>query len=277
MLRHSALQRFLVSALLALLASVAVAKPPPPGVWRAEIDQLTAGDTAHPPPRHGVLFIGSSSIRMWTTLAEDFPGVPTIRRGFGGSAIADSTFYADRIVIPYRPRLIVMYAGDNDVAGGDSAQQVIDDFKAFVVRVRRDLPDVAIAFVAIKPSVARWSMWPRMHAANRGIARWAHTQKDVIYVDVATKMLDAHGKPRPELLREDGLHMRPAGYAIWIEALKPVLAKYGFGVEAGVRTGLDSLTGRFAPAARRGKSGAHSVRIGTNSPAQAFPSPLGRR
>ncbi len=228
MSRHIALQRLLVFALLAFLGSIAIAKPPPPSLWRAEIDQLTADDAAHPPPQHGVLFIGSSSIRMWTTLAQDFPGVPAIRRGFGGSAIADSTFYADRIVVAYQPKLIVMYAGDNDVAGGNPARQVIDDFKTFVARVRRDLPHVAIAFVSIKPSVARWSMWPQMDAANRGIARWARTQEGVIYVDVATKMLDAHGKPRPKLLREDGLHMRPSGYAIWIDALKPVLAKYGF-------------------------------------------------
>jgi lysophospholipase L1-like esterase len=182
----------------------------------------------HPPPQHGVLFVGSSSIRLWTTLAGDFPGVPTINRGFGGSAIADSTYYANRIIVPYHPKLIVFYAGDNDIADGRTPQQVIADFKAFVVRVRRDLPNVAVAYLSIKPSVARMAMWPQMRAANHGIARWARTTKDVTFVDIAAKMLDAHGEPRPELLREDGLHMRPAGYAIWIEALKPVLAHYGF-------------------------------------------------
>jgi lysophospholipase L1-like esterase len=199
-----------------------------PEQWQAEIANLVAGDAAHPPPRDAVLFIGSSSIRMWTALAEDFPGVPTINRGFGGSRLADSTYYADRIVTPYHPKLIVMYAGDNDIAEGHTSQQVIDDFKAFVARVRRDLPLVAIAWLSIKPSIARAAMWPQMRAANDGIARWARTQKDVTFVDVAAKMLDAHGQPRPELLREDGLHMLPAGYAIWIDALKPVLERYGF-------------------------------------------------
>jgi lysophospholipase L1-like esterase len=196
--------------------------------WQAEIATLTVNDAAHPPPRDAVVFVGGSSIRLWTTLAKDFPGVPTINRGFGGSAIADSTFYADRIVVPYHPKLIIMYAGDNDIAEGRTSQQVVDDFKAFVARVRRDLPSVAIAYLSIKPSVARAALWPRMLAANQEIARWASAQQGVIFVDVATKMLDANGRPRPDLLREDGLHMRPAGYAIWIDALKPVLLRYGF-------------------------------------------------
>jgi len=206
------------------------AAPPGPERFRSEIDALVAGDAVHPPPQHAVLFVGSSSIRLWTTLAEDFPGVATINRGFGGSRIADSTYYADAIIVPYHPSLIILYAGDNDVAEGRTPRQVIDDFKAFVARVRRDLPQVAIVYVSIKPSIARAAMWPQMRAANEGIAHWAGTQKEVTFVDVAAKMLDAHGKPRPELLREDGLHMLRAGYAVWIEALRPVLARYGFAV-----------------------------------------------
>ena len=196
--------------------------------WQKDIVALVASDTTHPPPQHAVLFVGSSSILLWTTLAEDFPGVPVINRGFGGSMIADTTQYVDRIVTPYRPNLIVMYAGDNDIAGGHTSAQVIEDFKAFVARVRRDLPGVPIVFISIKPSVARAALWPQMRAANAGIAAWAKTQTNVRFVDVASKMLDAEGKPRPELLREDGLHMRAAGYAVWIAALKPVLARYGF-------------------------------------------------
>jgi lysophospholipase L1-like esterase len=219
---------FLALAVLLFIGGNAHAQPRGPEQWRPEITKLVAGDAANPPPQHAVLFAGSSSIHMWTTLAEDFPGVPTINRGFGGSVIADSTYYVDRIVVPYHPKLIVMYDGDNDIYEGHTPGQVVDDFKAFVARVRRDLPDVAIAYLSIKPSVARASLWPQMHAANDGIALWAHTQKDVTFVDAAAKMFDAHGKPRPELFREDGLHMRPAGYAIWIGALKPVLARYGF-------------------------------------------------
>ena len=230
MIRPRELSRqFLALALLLLAGANASAQRPGPEQWQAEIAALVAGDAAHPPPQHAVLFVGSSSIRLWTTLAEDFPGVPVINRGFGGSVIADSTYYADRIVVPYHPNLIVVYAGDNDVDEGHSAGQVIADFKAFVARVRRDLPHVAIAYISIKPSVAREAMWPKMRAADEGIARWARTRKDIVFVDVATRMLDARGQPRPELLRDDGLHMRSAGYAIWIDALKPVLARFGFG------------------------------------------------
>jgi len=217
-----------VVALLLLAGSVAHARPPPPQHWQADIDALVAGDSAHPPPQHGVLFVGSSSIRMWTTLATAFPGVPVVNRGFGGSAIADSTFYADRIITACHPKVIVMYAGDNDIAEGDTPRQVLDGFKAFVGRVRHDLPDVAIAYISIKPSLARFAMWPQMREANRLISEWSRTQSRVAFVDVAPKMLDAHGEPRAELLREDGLHMTRAGYAIWIEALEPVLAGYGF-------------------------------------------------
>jgi lysophospholipase L1-like esterase len=167
---------------------------------------------------------------MWTTLARDFPGVPTINRGFGGSAVADSTHYADRIIIPYRPRVIVMYAGDNDIEEGCTPRQVLDEFKAFVSRVRRDLPDVAIVYISIKPSLARWSLWPRMREANREIERWARTQARMTFLDVAPRMLGPDGKPRADLFREDGLHMTAAGYAIWVEALKPILAGYGFHV-----------------------------------------------
>ena len=154
--------------------------------------------------------------------------MPAINHGFGGSRIADNTHYADQIVVPYHPKLIIMYAGDNDVAEGRTSGQVIHDFIDFVARVRRDLPDVAIAYLSIKPSVARASMWPQMRAANEGIALWARTAENVIFIDVTAKMLDAHGRPRPGLFRDDGLHMQRAGYEIWIDALKPVLAHHGF-------------------------------------------------
>jgi lysophospholipase L1-like esterase len=217
--------------LLLAVNAAAAAQPAGPAQWREAMDAFAAQDQAHPPPQHGVLFIGSSSINYWHSLAEDFPGVPVINRGFGGSAIEDSTYYADRIVTPYHPRLIVMYAGDNDVFEGHSAVQVADDFKAFVTRVRKDLPEVPVVYISIKPSVARWSLWPAMSEANGLIRDWAATQRGIRFVDIAPLMLDAQGKPRAELFRADGLHMLPAGYALWIKALKPVLASYGFPVK----------------------------------------------
>ena len=209
-------------------AAAAAASVTPPSHWKQDIAAFVAQDRADMPPTDGVLFIGSSSIRFWTTLQRDFPGVPVIRRGFGGSTIADSTFYADKIVVPYHPRVIVMYAGDNDIAEGLTSTQVVDEFKAFAARVHRDLPDTAIIYLPIKPSVARASMWPDMQKANAGIRDWAKGHPKIRYVDTASAMLDDAGKPRPELLRDDGLHMNRAGYAIWVDMLRPVLAGYGF-------------------------------------------------
>ncbi|HEX7814797.1 SGNH/GDSL hydrolase family protein [Dyella sp.] len=218
----------LVLAWLLALAAPAWATQPPPSQWTADIAAFQARDHEQAPPQHGVLFIGSSSIRFWTSLAQDFPGVPVINRGFGGSAIADSTFYVDRIVTPYHPKVIVMYAGDNDIAEGASAGQVIKDFQAFVARVRKDLPTVDIVYLSIKPSLARQALWPAMREANAGIAQWMRGKPNLRFVDDTQAMLDAQGHPRAELLREDGLHMKPAGYAIWTAALRPVLAEYGF-------------------------------------------------
>ncbi|HEY9132871.1 MAG TPA: SGNH/GDSL hydrolase family protein [Dyella sp.] len=225
--------RIVCLMLLTLLAGAAWADQPQPSQWGPEIAAFTAKDRQQPPPKEGVLFIGSSSIHAWTTLAQDFPGVPVINRGFGGSAIADSTYYADRIAVPYKPRVIVMYAGDNDMAEGAGPEQVLHDVQAFVALVRRALPHTAIVYISIKPSVARENLWPSMREANAKIAHWMHGREGLRFVDISAAMLDAQGRPRPELLREDGLHMTAAGYAIWVAELKPVLAAYGFPVHGG--------------------------------------------
>jgi lysophospholipase L1-like esterase len=220
---------WLLCLLTGLVASAWVhADAAPSSHWKPDIDAFVAADKAHPPAPGGVLFIGSSSIHFWSSLAADFPGIPVINRGFGGSALPDSTYYADRIVWPYKPRVIVLYAGDNDMAEGASPAQVLASFQAFVARARQGVPGVPVVFVSIKPSMARVALWPQMKQANDLIRDWAATQKDVRFVDIAPVMLDAQGKPRAELFRDDGLHMLPAGYALWIAALKPVLAQYGF-------------------------------------------------
>ncbi|WP_114238844.1 SGNH/GDSL hydrolase family protein [Dyella sp. C9] len=199
-----------------------------PAHWQPSIDAFVTADRTHPPAPGGVLFIGSSSINFWKSLAQDFPGIPVINRGFGGSDLTDSTYFADRIVWPYKPRLIVMYAGENDINEGAGADQVLAAFQAFIARARQGVPGVPIVYISIKPSIARLSLWPTMQQANERIRAWAATQKNVGFVDVTPPMLDANGKPRPELFRADGLHMTPAGYALWIAALTPVLAAHGF-------------------------------------------------
>lgn len=191
--------------------------------WEQDMQRFAAEDARSPPPLGAVLFIGSSSIRFWDTLAADFPGVTTINRGFGGSEIRDSTWYADRIVVPYRPRLIVLYAGDNDLNSGRSPEQLLQDFRGFVRRVRRDLPDVRIAYIASKPSPSRAALLEVQCRANALIQAEAARQPYLDFIDVFTPMLDGRGQPREELFIEDRLHMNHAGYTLWQRLVAPYL------------------------------------------------------
>lgn len=192
--------------------------------WEPDIAAFEQADSVVRRMPGSVVFVGSSSIRLWSTLSEDFPGVATINRGFGGSRVRDTTYYADRIVTPYHPRAVVFYAGDNDLYEGRTPDQVRDDFAAFVQVVRKSEPDVRIAFVAIKPSPSRASLLPSIREANSLVRRYAQTQEGIDYLDVFLPMLDAQGQPREELFVEDQLHMNSSGYAIWAGVVRPWLA-----------------------------------------------------
>jgi lysophospholipase L1-like esterase len=171
-----------------------------------------------------VVFVGSSSIRFWTTLAEDFPGIPTINRGFGGSQLADSVFYLDRIVIPYRPRLVVLFAGTNDLWAGKSPEAVAADFTAFRAKLHAALPETRLICLSITLAPSRARIHEQMRTANRLIAADCGSDPRCTFVDVNPPMLGAGGTtPRPELFREDQLHLLPAGYAIWTKVLAPYL------------------------------------------------------
>jgi len=214
---------FALAALLALL-------PPPlapaaPANWSAEIDALTHADATHPPAPGGIVFVGSSSIRLWATLAEDFPGLPVIRRGFGGSELADSVFYADRIVLAYRPRTIVLYAGENDISAGKAPEAVAADFEAFRAKVFAALPRVRLIYLAMKPSPSRWAIHEKLARGNALIAAACARDPRCTFVDVWPAMLDTAGQPRHELFREDRLHMNHDGYLIWARLLAPLLAE----------------------------------------------------
>ena len=217
--------RLCVVALVMVCGTVARAgaaddRPAAPAPFEKEILAFEKADAQSPPEKGGVLFVGSSSIRLWTTLAEDFPGVKTINRGFGGSQIAHSTRYADRIVIPYQPKTIVFYAGDNDIADGKSPEKVLADYKAFVEKVHGALPETRILFISIKPSIKRWTLVDKMREANRLIKDYTQNSEKLGFIDIFDAMLGADGTPRTELLREDGLHLTPAGYEVWREAVK---------------------------------------------------------
>ena len=194
-----------------------------PAQWEGEIAQFEAADLANVPAPGGVVFVGSSSIRMWPDLHADFPGVNVLQRGFGGSELADAVYFAPRIVLKYRPRLIVLYAGDNDIANGKSPQTVFRDYTNFVSLVRRHLPDTRIAFISIKPSGSRWALVDKMREANALIRDYIARDPRQVYVDVFTPMLGPNGLPRDELFLEDKLHMTPAGYAIWRNLLTPIV------------------------------------------------------
>lgn len=211
--------------LLAFLASSLIAATPVRGPerWAAEIDTLTKSDAANPPTRDGIVFIGSSSIKRWTTLRNDFPELPVLNRGFGGSQLADSVHWADRLVIPYQPRTVVLYAGENDINAGKTPEAVHADFNAFRAKVHHALPKARIIYIAMKPSPSRWKLREAFVRGNKLIADECARDRRLTFVDVWPAMLDAKGEPRPELFVKDMLHMNETGYAIWTKALAPHL------------------------------------------------------
>ena len=196
--------------------------------WEADIKPFEASDKTNPPPKGAILFVGSSSIRLWKTLAQDFPEHRVINRGFGGSQLADSVAFADRIVIPYQPKLVLLYAGDNDIAAGKAPEKVLEDFMMFVKKVHTALPQTRIAYISIKPSLARWQLVNQMRVANRLIEVYSQTRKDytlIRFIDVFTPMLGTDSKPRKELFISDGLHLNAKGYELWTSVIRPYLSK----------------------------------------------------
>lgn len=202
---------------------VPAATLPDSAPFAAEIRDFAAADRVHPPPKHGLLFVGSSSVRMWESLATDFPRDSVINRGFGGSELSDVVRYADRIVIPHEPRIVVVYAGDNDLAAGKSPERVLADYRALVELLRARLPSTPVVFVSIKPSLARAALVPAMRRANALVEAYTRADPRLRYADVFTPMLGADGTPRAELFGPDGLHMNAMGYALWTRVLTPLL------------------------------------------------------
>jgi lysophospholipase L1-like esterase len=193
--------------------------PHRPGRFEGEIRAFENADYAAPPPAGAVLFVGSSSIKHWASLQDDFEGVPVLNRGFGGSELEDVIHYAKRIVLPYHARRVVVYAGDNDLHAGKSPEDVFADFRTLVYLIRRRQPRTPIAFLSIKPSPARWDRVEQVRRANELIHDYCEARPYLEYIDVFTPMLGPDGRPRPELYQPDGLHLTPAGYAVWAEEL----------------------------------------------------------
>lgn len=213
--------------LLVLLATASAFAAEQANRFEKEIRAFEASDKTNPPPKHAILFLGSSSIRLWKSLAQDFPEYRVINRGFGGSEISDSVHYADRIVIPYEPDIIVFYAGGNDINAGKSAETVFDDFKHFVGKVREKLPATKIAYIAVAPNPARWAQMDRIVKANQLIRDFTTAERGLSFIDVHPDMLGADGKPKPDIYQPDKLHMNPKGYAIWKRLVGQHLKKIG--------------------------------------------------
>ena len=193
-----------------------------PEIWEPDIAGFAKADEAGFPPANAVLFMGSSSIRLWD-LKKYFPGLSAVNRGFGGSYISDSAYYASRIAVPYKPRLILFYSGDNDIADNKPPDRLAADFEGFLAAAREKSPRLPVIYISIKPSPARWALWPKMREANGLIEASCLRQPPCSYLDVGKAMLDGDGKVRTELFMQDGLHLNGQGYLLWSALLTPLL------------------------------------------------------
>jgi lysophospholipase L1-like esterase len=190
--------------------------------WEANIKAFETSDQKKMPPKEGIVFVGSSTIVGWN-VGKSFPDLPVVNRGFGGSQLADSVRYADRIVVPYRPKIVVLYAGDNDLASGKSPETIAADYRAFVAKIHKALPEAKVIYLAIKPCGQRWRLIDKVRQANALIEAEAKKDPRETFVDLGKLLLGPDGKPRKEFFQADELHLNAEGYRLWSDALRPQL------------------------------------------------------
>ena len=195
--------------------------------WEKEIAAFEQQDQTNPPPKNGIEFIGSSTIARWKTLTQDYAGFPVYNRGFGGSQLADSTYYAARIIFPYAPRLIFLRAGGNDLAAGESVEGVFSDYTNFVATVHAGLPDTTIYFISWGPTPSRWKQHEQELKLNALIKDYTvqHPEMHLQYIETYDLPLSSDGKPRPELFGPDQLHYNAEGYKLLADRVRPYLSK----------------------------------------------------
>ena len=211
----------LFAAVLIFFASSAQDRP-----FAREIRTFQKSDSIQKPPKKAIVFVGSSSFRMWKDVQEDFPNHKVINRGFGGSSLPHVIEYADEIVIPYKPKQVVIYCGENDfMADTVTSEIVVDRFRKLFTLLRQEIPRARITFVSMKPSPSRQRLMTEIAAANESIRDFLNDQRRASYVDIWKAMLNEQGEPRPELFLKDMLHMNEQGYTIWQTALEPHLVK----------------------------------------------------
>jgi lysophospholipase L1-like esterase len=220
------MRKILTAIMLLLLftsSHEAVAQLP----FENEIAAFKKQDSISFPPNNAILFVGSSSFRMWKDAQADFPGYTIVNRGFGGSTLPDVIRYTNDIIIPYHPKQVVIYCGDNDLASSDTvtAGVVSKRFQKLFNDIRKALPHATISYVSIKPSPSRMHLMAKMKQANALIKAFLKKQKNASYIDVFTPMLAANHQPKPEIFLKDNLHMNKQGYRIWQKAIQPYLLK----------------------------------------------------
>ena len=214
----------LANLLFASRAQAQKAAAPAADRWVQAIAAFEKADAQSPPPKDAVLFVGSSTIRLWD-LKASFPDLVAINRGFGGSQMADVLKYVHRIVTPYAPRQIVLYEGDNDLQAGDSPAAVAAEFDQLLTEIRKKLPDVPVLVIAVKPSPSRWKLIDKQRELNRLLAARCEADGKARLVDLGSALVGPDGQPREELFRADRLHLNDQGYAAWSAALRPLLDK----------------------------------------------------
>ncbi len=190
--------------------------------WEKDISKFEQQDTEQAPPKNGILFVGSSSIRKWD-LKKSFPDLNAINRGFGGSEVSDSVEFADRIILKHEPRVVVVYAGDNDLAHDETPEQVFSDYRELVGLIHAKLPKTKIVYIAVKPSIKRWSLIEQVRETNRLITEFTAKDQRLAFVDIDKPMIGADGMPRKELFVKDGLHLSDEGYVLWSDLVRPHL------------------------------------------------------
>jgi lysophospholipase L1-like esterase len=217
-------KKLLTLVVFVALTQLISAQPSFPA-FAKEVEAFKRQDSVIPAPKNPILFVGSSSFQKWKDLANYFPGYTIVNRGFGGSNLIDVIRYAYDIIIPYQPKQVLIYAGDNDLAQGASVAEVVTRFKTLFQVIRLNLPNAMVDYVSIKPSPSRQNLMPKMKDANSQIKAFLATQKNTGFINVFTPMLNAEGKPIPEIFVEDRLHMNADGYAIWKKTILPYLKK----------------------------------------------------
>ena len=220
------MKQYRVAGILCLAVCLAPATyadipDPDPERFASEIAAFTSWDSKNAYPADANLFVGSSSIRLWATAAA-FPDDRVINRGFGGAELSDVSHFYDQVIAPYAPARIFLYAGDNDVEAGKSADQVFEDYVSLVQRIRTDFPEANVVFISIKPSKARWLKWPIMVEANELVREYVKKHPSLDYADLATPLLNEDGEPGDYYV-DDGLHLNERGYALWQVALAEYL------------------------------------------------------